>query len=149
MHTETEWALVADAQHARFLARHLPAGPWVEHKSEAIEIDNPRSHEQGSERPGRSHESATTARHAIEPRSDPHRAAKQSFAHRLTERLEAAAEAGRYARLLLVAPPAFLGDLRAALGDQARRRLSGSLDKDLTQQPLAGIIAHLDDMPRD
>jgi hypothetical protein len=42
---------------------------------------------------------------------------KGGFARQMTERLEAAAQAGRFASLLLIAPPAFLGDLRAALGD--------------------------------
>lgn len=78
----------------------------------------------------------------MEPRSDPHREAKRDFARHLAERLEA--EAGNYARLLLVAPPAFLGDLRAALGDAARAKLAGTLDKDLTKAALADIAGHLD-----
>jgi len=43
-----------------------------------------------------------------------------------------------------VAPPAFLGDLRAALGDGARAKLAGTLDKDLAKATLADIAGHLD-----
>jgi protein required for attachment to host cells len=144
MPTEIEWALVADAQHARVLERKRPAGPWSEHEAMAIEIRNPPSRESGADRPGRVQESATTARHAIEPRTDPHRAAKQDFAGHLARLMEAAAQAGRYHRLVIVAPPAFLGDLRAGLGDATRQRLRGSLDKDLVHHPLAELVPHLE-----
>jgi protein required for attachment to host cells len=143
MPSRIEWALVADAQHARILEREAPAGAWRERLEDRIEITDPRSHEQGSDRPGRSHESASSARHAIEPRTDPHREAKRAFAIRLARHLEAS-EAS-YARLLLVAPPAFLGDLREALGDAARRKLQGTLDKDLTALKLAELGPRLDE----
>ncbi len=136
-----EWALIADAQHARILEREAPLGAWRERMEERVEIADPRSRELGSDRPGRSHESASSARHAIEPRTDPHREAKRAFAGRLAEHLEAS-EAS-YARLLLVAPPAFLGDLREALGDAARRKLLGTLDKDLAALPLADLAPRL------
>ena len=85
-------------------------------------------------------------RHAIEPKTDPHREAKRLFARHLAERLEAAS--GKYERLLLVAPPAFLGDLRGELGDVTRQRLRGTVDKDLTRSTLAEIAAQLDAVPR-
>jgi protein required for attachment to host cells len=144
MRNITEWALIADAQHSRVLARAVPAGRWAELTERAIEISNPRSRDRGTDRPGRGQESATTARHAIEPRSDPHREAKRAFAHHLAESLEAAATDGSYDRLILVAPPPFLGDLRAALLDRARASVVGSLDKDLTRMPLAEIVEHLE-----
>lgn len=139
-----EWVLVADAQHARLLERELPGHAWREHEEMAVEINNRPSRERGSDRPGRGHESATSARHAIEPRSDPHRAAKHDFARHLAHRLEEWAQAGRYESLVLVAPPSFLGDLRSELGEMARQRLRGSLDNDLTKHPLREIVPHLD-----
>lgn len=142
MPANTEWMLVADAGRARLFERHLPAGPWRERTEDAAEAVNPRSREQGTDRPGRVHESATTARHAVEPRTDPHRAAKAQFARLLATRLEKAA-AG-YERLLLVAPPSFLGDLRASLGDAARRKLRGTLDKDLTHAPIEEVAAQIE-----
>ena len=72
---------------------------------------------------------------------------KRDFAEHLARQLEASVES--YARLILVAPPGFLGDLRAALGDAARRKLTGTLDKDLVRARLAEVVAHLDAMPRD
>ena len=142
MQPEVAWALIADAQHSRILERQAPFGDWRERPEEAIEIRNRPSRERGTERPGRSHESVGGARHAIEPKTDPHREAKHDFARHLATRLEAASP--RYDSLVLVAPPAFLGDLRAALGEEARRRLIGSLDKDLTKHALADLVPLLD-----
>lgn len=142
----SEWALVADGQHARILERLVPGGPWHERMDEMREIQNPPSREQGSERPGRAFDSGSVARSAMEPRQDLHEATKQRFAESLADRLEAAAASGSFASLLLVAPPTFLGYLRMALGDEARRRLRGSLDKDLTKAPLGEIAPHLSDV---
>lgn len=140
---DVEWALVADGKHARVLERQLSGTQWAERSGERAENVNPRSHETGRERPGRVGESSGTMRHAIQPRTDPHRESKRDFACLLTARLEAAALEGRYASLLLVAPPAFLGDLRAALQPEATHRLRGSLDKDLTHAPVSDIAGHL------
>ncbi len=143
----TQWALVADAQHARILET-LRNGAWVERPEETLTTTNPAAHDQGSERPGRVHESVGASRHAIEPRLDLHRAAKTAFARQLAARLDEAAAGSRFAHLLLVAPPAFLGDLRVALGDASRRLLRGSLNKDLTHLPVADIAPHLAAIPR-
>jgi protein required for attachment to host cells len=134
MKPETEWALVADAQRRRILERQTPAGASPELTEEAVGIHNRPSRERGSERPGRTQESATSARHAIEPKTDPHREAKQRFAQHLADGVEEAA--GRDGRLLPVAPPPFRRDLRAALGAAAQQRLAGSLDKDRTKHKL-------------
>jgi protein required for attachment to host cells len=144
-----DWALVADAQRARILERPSAGGPWTERAEEELRLDNPPSREQGSDRPGRVRESVGAARHAVEPRQDPHQAAKQAFARRLAARLETAATEGRYARLMLVAPPAFLGWLREALGDGTRPLVQGSLDKDLVHAHLAEIAARLDEARAD
>jgi protein required for attachment to host cells len=137
-----KWALVADAKRARFFERTLPDGSWLERTADAVEHANPPSRELGADRPGRGHESVGAMRHAVEPRTDPHRAAKAAFAARLSASLETSVAS--YDWILLVAPPPFLGDLRAALGRATTGKLSGTLDKDLTHAPLAEVVAHLD-----
>lgn len=142
MQTGLDWALIADGQHARIFQRAAPGGRWSERAQDATDIDNPMSHERGRERPGRVHESASTTRHAIEPRQDLHRAAKHAFARQLAEQLEAAADG--FGRVILVAPPAFLGALRDELGDATRRKPCATLDKDLTHLPLERLVTYLD-----
>jgi len=143
-----EWALIADASQARLLEREVPAGAWAEREPREFAPPNPLAHERGSERPGRVHESVGATRHAVEPRQDPHRVAKQEFAQHLADRLEAAARAKAFARLLLVAPPRFLGDLRQALGPETQARLRGDLDKDLVKHTFVEIVDQLAALPR-
>ncbi len=145
MRNAVEWALVADARYVRILERHGGAA-WAERPEALSAPANPASHQHGTERPGRVHESVGSARHAIEPRQDPHRVAEASFAHHLADELEKAAAIGRYDWLLLVAPPIFLGDLRKALGVATRQRLRGSLDKGIVQASLTAIIRQLDEV---
>jgi protein required for attachment to host cells len=143
---DCDWALVADARRARVFQRRAPAGAWAELESEGVARDDAPSRDLGSDRPGRVHESVGGARHAIEPRSDPHAAAEAAFARDLAERLATAAGEGRYRRLALVAPPAFLGELRHALPPALGPLVMGTLDKDLTHQPPEEIAARLGDL---
>lgn len=134
--TERIWVMVADAAQARVFVREgehdfLPVDGAV--------LDNPAAHVPSrdlvSDKPGRSIESVGGMHHAEEPRSDPHRAAKTEFAHKVAGYLEQKAEAGSFDRLVMVAPPRMLGDLRGALGRHATARLAGTVAKDLTKIP--------------
>lgn len=102
----------------------------------------------GADKPGRAFESADGSRHAMEPRVDWHRFEKSQFARKMADVLERAATRQAFDRLVLVAPPQTLGDLRAALGRQARDRLSGELNKDLTQVAIHDLPAHLGEVVR-
>jgi len=137
------WVLVADAGRARILERAAPGSAWQESAAEERRNALPPSRDMGSDRPGRVYESMGGARHAVEPRHDPHDAAEAEFARQLAEKLEADAAQGRYARLMLIAPPRFLGELKQQLGDAARHCLRGTLDKDLVHATLAEIVTHL------
>ncbi|UCH73938.1 MAG: host attachment protein [Rhodospirillales bacterium] len=141
----TTWFVIADGAKARVLARHGGAGP-LEPASELCFTEAEArlpSRDVGADRPGRVHESADTARHAMEPRVDWHRFAKQQFAKSVAAALEAAAQAKRFGQLVLVAPPRTLGDLRQALGPHAAARVAGEIAKDLTNLPDHDLPAHL------
>lgn len=97
----------------------------------------------GTDRPGRVQESANSASHAMGPRVDWTRQEKQRFAAGLAAVLEEYAQRKAFERLVLVAPPQTLGDLRGALGRHARERLRGELDKDFTELPPKEIETRL------
>ena len=105
--------------------------------------DHRRSSELGSDRPGRSVESHGTARHAIEPKTDPHRELKRAFADQLVDVLTAHLEAKEFDRLILVAPPKMLGDLRQAIGQGLRAHITGEVGQDLTKVPNSEVADHL------
>ncbi|MGH6943019.1 MAG: host attachment protein, partial [Geminicoccaceae bacterium] len=99
-----------------------------------------------SDRPGRSFDSAGQGRHAMEPPTDPQRYAKYAFARELAHRLEEAVHAHRFDRLVVVAAPRTLGDLRDLLPDAVKAKIVAEIDKDLTQVPVHDLSRHLDDV---
>lgn len=142
----TTWILVADGAKARLLERigvNAPLTPASEKCFSESEARAP-TRELGTDRPGRVHESADTARHAMVPRVDWHRFAKEQFAKTVAEALEDAALKRKYEALVLVAPPRTLGDLRSALGPHAKPLVAGEVAKDLTNLADRDIPAHLE-----
>ena len=137
------WILVADGARARILKNEGPGKGLHPAVDETFEQPLPPTRELGVERPGRVQESATSERHAMVPRVDWHRFEKTKFARSMAKLLDAAAARGDFDRLVLVAPPKTLGDLRAALGPRCRALVSGELAKDLTQVTVAELPDHL------
>jgi protein required for attachment to host cells len=137
------WVLVADAQRARILARPAPDEAWIECPEEGLAIPNPRSHALGGDRAGRGQDHVGGNRQRSEAWRELQEAAKEEFARTLAGRLEQAAAQHRFGRLLVIAPPRFLGRLREALGHRTRDLLRGTIDKDLIHSPVREIVAHL------
>jgi protein required for attachment to host cells len=144
---QSTWIVVADAGRARIYT-HEGAGALQPVADGSFE--NPHAHEPtralGTDKPGRSFESAGGARHAEEPRIDWHRQAETAFAKKLAEHLEHSAAAKRFDRVVVSAPPPMLGDLRTMFGPQTRQRLAGELRKDLTKIPVAELAGHFRDL---
>ena len=131
----TTWFLIADSARARIVSvrRHMPGFETIAtfDSEEAHQL----SRDLGSDRPGRAHESASPTRHAVEPRSDPQRVAKQRFDRAVAETLNRAAAERRFDALFLIAPPRTLGDLRQELDDATRAKVREELDKDWVKLP--------------
>jgi protein required for attachment to host cells len=100
--------------------------------------DNPPSREQGTDRPGRSFASAGTHRAAMEE-TDWHQVAEERFAGEMAERLYKLAHAGRFDRLVVVAPPKVLGNLRKAFHKEVSGRITAEIPKELTSHPVHEI----------
>ena len=137
------WILIADGAHARVLETEGKGRPLSEVEGMRRSTDLAPSHELGTDRPGRTHESVGATRHAMEPTSDPHRERKRRFAGELADTLHKQLNEGRYDRLVVVAPPVTLGDLRAALPAQVAKVVAGEVAKDLTKIPDREIASHL------
>jgi protein required for attachment to host cells len=74
---------------------------------------------------------------------DPHREQKRRFARRIVDAVEARQTAGSFDRLVLVAPPVTMGDLRAALPARVKAAVAAELVADLTNTPTSQLPAHL------
>ncbi len=101
-----------------------------------------------ADRPGRIFDRLGGGRHAKEPPGDTHRNAKRDFAHLVAARLDTEAKRRAFDRLVLVAPPQALGDLRACLGNGVRATVSAELNKALTHskdhellKPIGAVLA--------
>ena len=146
MKSERTWVVIADGAHAKVL-QFTPEKPRLEAvKDIAFTIDLPATHDLVSDRPGRVFESHGYASHAKAPRSDPHRELKRSLAHKIADALQTSLADQRYDKLVLVAPPTTLGDLREALADGVRACVTAELAKDLVKLPASELQTHLADV---
>ncbi len=135
------WLIVADGEHARAVTPTVARGQFVTVLSFDSVTAHMASHDLGTERQGRVHESASTTRHSIVPRQDPHIAAKHNFMIEVASQV--ASHVDEFDRLVLVAPSHALHDLREALGDTSRAKMVGTLAKDLTKTPDHDLMSHL------
>lgn len=137
------WILIADGARAR-VVENLGPGKGVSEVT-GMEFSQPaeRNRDIMSDRPGRSFESADNSRHGMEPPSDPKRLAEAAFVSDLASMLDEKFKAGAFDRLVLVAAPQALGDIRKALSSQLADAVYGELAKDLTKLPNNELTKHL------
>lgn len=137
------WALVMDGAHALFYARASLMEPW--HALASMEQEIPPERELARE-PGHSFESVGGARHRVGDDGKERRALKRHLAERAVERLEQGRQAGAFEQLLLVAPPAMLGDLRRLMGPELTTCVRAENALDLTGLPQHELLVRLDGM---
>jgi protein required for attachment to host cells len=131
--------LIADGRKALILRNTgSPMAPKFE-TLQAIESSETReTHEIGTDRPGRVHESSTTRRSAME-QTDFHTQAEQRFAGLVAEAVQVQHGQGAFATLVLVAAPRTMAVLRDELSKAVQAVVVGELAKDLTNHPLPEI----------
>lgn len=81
--------------------------------------------------------------HAFEAPTDIKRHEAEVFAKQIADQLEHGRVNHDYNKLILVAPPAFLGTLRQTLNDHVKALVSNSLDKDLVAEKENVIREHI------
>lgn len=138
----TRWIVIADGEHARFLTR-TPRGDFLTFKTLASEAAGMKASDLGADHPGRAYESGDVARHAIAPREDLHDREKHRFAALVAAHLNAAAGAGMFTQLVLVAPARTMHVLEAELDKPAASHVTHRIAKDLTRVPNGDLAPHL------
>jgi len=130
--------LVGDGEKALFL-RNKGSREDIRLKVENILWhDNPASHEQGTDEPGRAFASVGTARSAMDE-TDWHQLGEERFVTEVARRLNTLAQAKRFDALVVVAPPKVLGQLRKEFHKEVTDRITGELPKELTTHYLPAI----------
>lgn len=137
-----DWILVCDGAKALVLENVGDEKfPNLQTK-EVYEQDDPKTREQGTDEPGRVHQSVGNSRSAVE-QTDWHEQSERRFLKSLMDRMDAAALAGKLKSLVVVAPPKALGMMRQAYTTHVREALRGEIDKDLVKMPVHEIEKHL------
>jgi protein required for attachment to host cells len=108
----------------------------------AEEQPDRRTHEIGTDAPGRAMNSVGSARSAVE-QTDFHDQSETRFLADLAASLDRAVQGGEVRALAIVAPPRALGKLRQAFSDHVRKAVVAEVDKDLVALPVKDIEKHL------
>jgi protein required for attachment to host cells len=141
-HTK-RWVLVADAGRAKVLEQSGPEKSLSPVEGLAFEHALSKSSDMARDSLPRTFDSVGPGRHAIAPKSDPHRSEKLVFAKELAQVLDAGLTNHAYDKLIIVAPPQMIGDLRAILSDAVRRHLERELVADLTHASISDIAQRI------
>ena len=137
------FVFVGDGRKALFL-RNAGDERFPNLKTERVFVDdNPPTHEQGTDRPGRAFKRAgTNLRSGVET-TDWHDLEEHRFAQRVATAMEHLVRERNVKALVVVAPPRTLADLRHAFGADVKKRIIAEIDKDLTKHPAHEIEKHL------
>jgi protein required for attachment to host cells len=156
------WILVADGRQAQIYTRaevdhHIPMGgrgrrrpvekvqvaelmPLLLQplKAESVDI-----YKVGRNLTGMVFESGSSARHMGSPHVDAREEVKQHFAQRIVDFLGNAKMGMAFDRLVLVAPPEMLGEIKARLEPSIGAKVSATLAKELTHLDTRALTEHL------
>ncbi len=132
------WLVVADGEKALFLRNEGDEKfPNLEVFRE-MEQENPKAQDWAANKPGRFNDGASVHRSAVED-TDWHVLEKERFAREISDKLYKLAHQGRFSKLILVAPPNTLGEMRQEMHQEVTDKIIGELDKTLTNHPVHEI----------
>ncbi len=132
------WVLIADGEKALFTQNvDDEQNPTLE-VIRIEEQDNPADRELGTDRPGRFHDGPNVHRSAVQE-TDWHQLNEDRFAHELADILYEKAYGGKFDRIVLVAPPDTLGELRKTMHKVVTDKVIAEIPKTLTRHPLDKI----------
>jgi protein required for attachment to host cells len=143
---EKTWVVVADASRARIFELP-PEGPDM---PEIVDLVNPSGRAQArelqSDANGRFYAKggAGAGGHTAGPKKDPTEHDTELFAKHIGEFLDKSRSQLRYERLILIAPPKFLGLLREKLTGPTHKLVTREIHKDLSQLDARTIREHLE-----
>ena len=136
---------IGDGRKALFL-RNAGDEKFLDLKTvEVFAEENPPTHLQGTDRPGRGVESGGTHRRSTVEQTDWHHLEEHRFVARVAAELEKFVRANGTPAIVIAAPPRALADLRHAFHADVQKRIIAEIGKDLTKHPVSDIETHLHD----
>ncbi|HEX6834056.1 MAG TPA: host attachment protein [Rudaea sp.] len=138
----TTWILVADSARAR-LFEIQAVDVLSELRCYANAQRRAGNRGESSDRAPTVNESVGQARHALEPHTDARQKSADVFARSLRDELDHGRTAHHFQRLVLIAPPRFLGALHAAFDKPLRDTVVAEIRRDFTRMSPNHIRAAL------
>ena len=138
------WAVIADHHRVRIFTK--PDG-HLELIGEAAPAHHGRRKGMPDKAMGRvASSSRTGVRHKLQPHGGPHEKEDFSFVTDVAEWLDHAAKEDAFDRIILIAPPRMLGELRDSLSQQVQTRIAAEINKDLTKMNEKSLQKELEEI---
>ncbi|WP_082512463.1 host attachment protein [Afipia sp. Root123D2] len=134
---------VGDGRRALFLRNDGDAISPNLRTEKVFEEENPPTHEQGSDRPGRVTAAGSAGRRSAVEATDWHDIEEHRFARRVAAAMEQLVRTRKAKALIVVAPPRTLADLRNAFHSDVKACVIAEINKDLTSHSVGEIEKHL------
>lgn len=136
------WILVAESSRAKIFEQDHPHSAL--HEVKDFDHSAARMHDSDlvSSAPGRTFDRNGMGRHAMEPDTDPKVNEAHIFAHILADHLKQHCDK-KFNKLVLIAPPEFLGILRETFSDHLNKTVAASINKNLVHETPENIQGHL------
>lgn len=140
--------VVADSTRARIFTADSAHSPLIEIETMAHPEGRLHDRDLTSDLPGKnsggeSLGGESSGGHAYQAKTDPKKHELAEFAKRVADHLDEARTANQLSHLLIVAEPAFLGELRTHLSADTKEKIVFELDKNLTHHSPEDIRQHL------
>ena len=133
-----DWVLIGDGKKALLLHNEGDAELLNLRRLSVRTQENPPASEQGADRPGRSFSSVGPGRSSYEI-TDWHELEESRFATDVAKDINTAAHNNSFKRLIVVAPPKILGELRQEFSPEAQKKIGAEINKDLTNHSIQDI----------
>lgn len=133
------WVVVADSARARIFRREARWQALHEHSD--LAHPESRLHDGDLKTGGRGeqHESTNRSAHSSDPSVNPSEKQAEDFARDVAHTLHSGRNRGDFEKLVLVAPPSFLGRLRLKLDHSTTQCVTQEVDKNWSRQSVQQI----------
>ncbi|PCH83309.1 MAG: Host attachment protein [Piscirickettsiaceae bacterium] len=137
------WVLVANSSQAKIFSGKGQRGPLTE--IENFDYPNGRLHEGDlvSDSAGSDGGSAGQGRHVLDDETSARQQQAITFAKELASYLDEERKKGGFKKLVVIAPPTFLGILRKNLNDEVMTMVSQQIDKNFINKSAEEIHRYL------
>jgi protein required for attachment to host cells len=135
--------VVADASRARILIAEIRSDELTEYKDLVHPEGRLREQDLVSDGSGSGIDSGGHGMHSMGHEDSAHTRQTEVFAREVCQEIDHLREKNRLHRIYLVAPPKFLGQLRAAMSKPSAALVSGETGKNLVTHRIEDIRAHL------